>query len=177
MSSFASPAPPAATSSGAAPPTTTAFKPANLSALASAKHAVRTGATLPPVPVSGYAEVSVLPRAGLWHNFKVVAVTGVLIHYLLWFPELFGGGHAELVMTGEEILDAGVQVMAQPPGQKNSSIYLLSGGEKALTAIALVFSLFLLNPSLRFFYTIPNGFSLIKTGHQNCKFITVHLFF
>ncbi|OYY13549.1 MAG: chromosome segregation protein SMC, partial [Polynucleobacter sp. 35-46-11] len=62
-------------------------------------------------------------------------------HFGKLFPELFGGGHAELVMTGEEILDAGVQVMAQPPGKKNSSIYLLSGGEKALTAIALVFSL------------------------------------
>nr|WP_216862496.1 chromosome segregation protein SMC [Polynucleobacter sp. 71A-WALBACH] len=68
-------------------------------------------------------------------------------HFGQLFPELFGGGHAELVMTGEEILDAGVQVMAQPPGKKNSSIYLLSGGEKALTAIALVFSLFLLNPA------------------------------
>ena len=68
-------------------------------------------------------------------------------HFGKLFPELFGGGHAELVMTGEEILDAGVQVMAQPPGKKNSSIYLLSGGEKALTAIALVFSLFLLNPA------------------------------
>ncbi len=68
-------------------------------------------------------------------------------HFGRLFPELFGGGHAELVMTGEEILDAGVQVMAQPPGKKNSTIYLLSGGEKALTAIALVFSLFLLNPA------------------------------
>ena len=68
-------------------------------------------------------------------------------HFGRLFPELFGGGHAELVMTGEEILDSGVQVMAQPPGKKNSSIYLLSGGEKALTAIALVFSLFLLNPA------------------------------
>jgi chromosome segregation protein len=71
----------------------------------------------------------------------------VNIHFGKLFPELFGGGHAELVMTGEEILDSGVQVMAQPPGKKNSSIYLLSGGEKALTAIALVFSLFLLNPA------------------------------
>ncbi len=63
------------------------------------------------------------------------------------FPTLFGGGEARLIMTGEEILDAGVQVMAQPPGKKNSSIYLLSGGEKALTAIALVFALFQLNPA------------------------------
>lgn len=63
------------------------------------------------------------------------------------FPELFGGGEARLVMTGDEILDAGVQVVAQPPGKRNSSIHLLSGGEKALTAIALVFSLFQLNPA------------------------------
>ncbi|MDR1349961.1 MAG: chromosome segregation protein SMC [Zoogloeaceae bacterium] len=68
-------------------------------------------------------------------------------HFGRLFPELFGGGRAALVMTGEEILDAGVQVFAQPPGKKNSTIHLLSGGEKALTAIALVFSLFLLNPA------------------------------
>ncbi|MDR2788438.1 MAG: chromosome segregation protein SMC [Candidatus Accumulibacter sp.] len=63
------------------------------------------------------------------------------------FPILFGGGDARLIMTGEEILDAGLQVMAQPPGKKNSTIHLLSGGEKALTAIALVFSMFRLNPA------------------------------
>jgi len=63
------------------------------------------------------------------------------------FPILFAGGEARLVLTGEEILDSGVQVMAQPPGKKNSSIHLMSGGEKALTAIALVFSLFQLNPA------------------------------
>ena len=63
------------------------------------------------------------------------------------FPSLFGGGSARLVMTGDEILDAGVQVMAQPPGKKNSTIHLLSGGEKALTAIALVFAIFQLNPA------------------------------
>lgn len=63
------------------------------------------------------------------------------------FPKLFGGGDARLVMTGEEILDAGVQVMAQPPGKRNSTIHLLSGGEKALTATALVFALFKLNPA------------------------------
>src|SRR6185436_7666712 len=63
------------------------------------------------------------------------------------FPALFGGGQASLKLTGEEILDAGVQVFAQPPGKKNTSIQLLSGGEKALTAIALVFSLFKLNPA------------------------------
>ncbi len=63
------------------------------------------------------------------------------------FPSLFGGGQAKLIMTGDEILDAGVQVMAQPPGKKNSTIHLLSGGEKALTAIALVFAIFLLNPA------------------------------
>ena len=63
------------------------------------------------------------------------------------FPALFGGGQASLKLTGEEILDAGLQVTAQPPGKKNQSIQLLSGGEKALTAIALVFSLFQLNPA------------------------------
>lgn len=68
-------------------------------------------------------------------------------HFGTLFPELFGGGRAELVMTGEEILDAGVQVVAQPPGKKNSTIHLLSGGEKALTAIALVFAMFQLNPA------------------------------
>jgi len=68
-------------------------------------------------------------------------------HFGALFPVLFGGGEAKLIMTGEEILDAGVQVMAQPPGKRNSTIHLLSGGEKALTAIALVFSLFQLNPA------------------------------
>ncbi|WP_223272262.1 chromosome segregation protein SMC [Sulfurirhabdus autotrophica] len=63
------------------------------------------------------------------------------------FPTLFGGGHARLVLTGDEILDSGIQVIAQPPGKKNSSIHLLSGGEKALTALSLVFSLFQLNPA------------------------------
>ncbi len=63
------------------------------------------------------------------------------------FPALFGGGEARLIVTGDEILDAGLQVMAQPPGKKNSTIHLLSGGEKALTAIALVFSLFQINPA------------------------------
>jgi len=63
------------------------------------------------------------------------------------FPRLFGGGEAKLLMTGEEILDAGVQVMAQPPGKRNSTIHLLSGGEKALAATALVFALFKLNPA------------------------------
>ncbi len=63
------------------------------------------------------------------------------------FPRLFGGGEARLVLTGEEILDSGVQVMAQPPGKKNATIHLLSGGEKALTATALVFALFQLNPA------------------------------
>ncbi len=68
-------------------------------------------------------------------------------HFGSLFPVLFGGGEAKLLMTGEEILDAGVQVMAQPPGKRNTNIQLLSGGEKALTAIALVFSLFQLNPA------------------------------
>ena len=68
-------------------------------------------------------------------------------HFGRMFPVLFGGGNAKLVMTGDEILDAGVQVLAQPPGKKNSTIHLLSGGEKALTAIALVFAIFQLNPA------------------------------
>ncbi|MDE2401711.1 MAG: chromosome segregation protein SMC [Burkholderiales bacterium] len=68
-------------------------------------------------------------------------------HFGRMFPTLFGGGTAKLVMTGDEILDAGVQVMAHPPGKKNSTIHLLSGGEKALTAIALVFAIFQLNPA------------------------------
>jgi chromosome segregation protein len=68
-------------------------------------------------------------------------------HLSTLFPTLFGGGEAKLSMTGEEILDAGVQIMAHPPGKRNASIHLLSGGEKALTAIALVFSLFQLNPA------------------------------
>ncbi len=68
-------------------------------------------------------------------------------HFSQMFPELFGGGQAKLIMTGDEILDAGVQVMAQPPGKKNQTIHLLSGGEKALTAIALVFAIFQLNPA------------------------------
>jgi chromosome segregation protein len=63
------------------------------------------------------------------------------------FPKVFGGGHAYLEMTGEDLLDTGVGLMARPPGKRNSSIHLLSGGEKALTAIALVFSIFSLNPA------------------------------
>ena len=68
-------------------------------------------------------------------------------HFGTLFPQLFGGGEAKLLLTGDEILDAGIQIMAQPPGKKNSTIHLLSGGEKALTAIALVFGLFQLNPA------------------------------
>ncbi|KNH10390.1 Chromosome partition protein smc [Candidatus Burkholderia brachyanthoides] len=68
-------------------------------------------------------------------------------HFGELFPRLFDGGQAKLITTGDEILDAGVQVMAQPPGKKNSTIHLLSGGEKALTATALVFAMFQLNPA------------------------------
>jgi len=68
-------------------------------------------------------------------------------HFGEMFPALFGGGEAKLLMTGEEILDAGVQVIARPPGKRNASIHLLSGGEKALTALSLVFSMFQLNPA------------------------------
>jgi len=81
-------------------------------------------------------------RELLGGTFKVVNE-----HFGRMFPELFGGGQAKLIMTGDEILDSGVQVMAQPPGKKNQTIHLLSGGEKALTAIALVFAIFQLNPA------------------------------
>ncbi|MDO9168551.1 MAG: chromosome segregation protein SMC [Methylobacter sp.] len=63
------------------------------------------------------------------------------------FPKLFGGGHAYLELTDQDELEAGVNIIARPPGKKNSSIHLLSGGEKALTAVALVFSIFELNPA------------------------------
>ncbi|HEY5719005.1 MAG TPA: chromosome segregation protein SMC, partial [Gammaproteobacteria bacterium] len=72
---------------------------------------------------------------------KVSSQLGVL------FPRLFGGGHAYLQLTGADLLDTGVTVMARPPGKRNSTIHLLSGGEKALTAVALVFSIFQLNPA------------------------------
>ena len=81
-------------------------------------------------------------RERLSHTFEAVNT-----HMAALFPTLFGGGRAQLVLTGDEILDAGVQVIAQPPGKKNSSIPLLSGGEKALTALSLVFALFQLNPA------------------------------
>ena len=63
------------------------------------------------------------------------------------YPRLFGGGHAYLELTGEDLLDTGVAIMARPPGKRVSNISLLSGGEKALTAVALVFSIFRLNPA------------------------------
>ena len=63
------------------------------------------------------------------------------------FPKLFGGGHAQLTMLGDDLLSSGVGIIASPPGKRNSSVSQLSGGEKALTAIALVFSFFELNPS------------------------------
>ena len=63
------------------------------------------------------------------------------------FPKVFGGGSAYLELTGEDLLDTGVAIMARPPGKKNSTIHLLSGGEKALTALALVFAIFQLNPA------------------------------
>lgn len=68
-------------------------------------------------------------------------------HFERLFPRLFGGGQAKLVLNEDDWLTGGVQVFAQPPGKRNSTIHLLSGGEKALTAIALVFSLFELNPA------------------------------
>ncbi len=63
------------------------------------------------------------------------------------FPRLFGGGHAYLELTGEDLLTAGVAIMARPPGKRVSNIHLLSGGEKALTAVAFVFAIFQLNPA------------------------------
>lgn len=68
-------------------------------------------------------------------------------HFSELFGQLFGGGKARLVLTGEQIIDSGVEIEAQPPGKKNASIRLLSGGEKALTALGLVFSFFRLNPA------------------------------
>ncbi len=69
------------------------------------------------------------------HNFQAL------------FPKIFGGGNAYLSLTSEDLLETGVSVFAQPPGKRNSSIHLLSGGEKALTALALVFAIFELNPA------------------------------
>jgi len=63
------------------------------------------------------------------------------------FPRLFGGGHAYLELTGEDLLDSGVSIMARPPGKRVTNITLLSGGEKALSAVALVFAIFRLNPA------------------------------
>ncbi|UOP05483.2 chromosome segregation protein SMC [Conchiformibius kuhniae] len=68
-------------------------------------------------------------------------------HMQNYFPTLFGGGSAQLTLVGDTLLDAGVAITARPPGKKNSSIKLLSGGEKALTAMSLVFALFSLNPA------------------------------
>jgi chromosome segregation protein len=81
-------------------------------------------------------------RALLQQTFDLVNT-----NFARLFPKLFGGGQARLLLTGEEILDSGVQVTAQPPGKRNTSIHLLSGGEKALTAISLVFALFQINPA------------------------------
>ncbi|BCX81215.1 chromosome segregation protein [Methylomarinovum caldicuralii] len=73
--------------------------------------------------------------------------TAVDGHFRQRFPALFGGGEARLELTGDDPLEAGVRIVARPPGKRNSSIHLLSGGEKALTAVALVFSFFELNPA------------------------------
>ena len=81
-------------------------------------------------------------RAKFKETFEQVNQT-----FQTYFPKIFGGGQASLELTGDELLDAGVTVKAQPPGKRNTTIHVLSGGEKALTAIALVFSLFQLNPA------------------------------
>ena len=73
--------------------------------------------------------------------------TKIDIGFKALFPKLFGGGHAYLELTGDDLLSTGVTVMARPPGKRNSTIHLLSGGEKALTAVALVFAIFELNPA------------------------------
>ncbi|MFU8798251.1 MAG: chromosome segregation SMC family protein, partial [Gammaproteobacteria bacterium] len=67
--------------------------------------------------------------------------------FQILFPRIFGGGRAYLELTGDDLLSTGITVMAQPPGKRNSTIHLLSGGEKALTALALVFAIFQLNPA------------------------------
>lgn len=81
-------------------------------------------------------------RDKLMHTFNTVNQ-----HFAELFATLFGGGQARLELLGDEILDTGMQVFAQPPGKKNTTIQLLSGGEKALTALALVFAMFRLNPA------------------------------
>lgn len=81
-------------------------------------------------------------RDKLMHTFNTANQ-----HFCELFATLFGGGQARLELLGDEILDTGLQVFAQPPGKKNTTIQLLSGGEKALTALALVFALFRLNPA------------------------------
>lgn len=68
-------------------------------------------------------------------------------HFQALFPRLFGGGQATLVLVGDDLLETGVSINARPPGKRNSSIHLLSGGEKALTAVALVFAIFQINPA------------------------------
>ena len=81
-------------------------------------------------------------RARIRETFEAVRA-----HFAECFRVLFGGGRAELVMTGEEILSAGIEVIAQPPGKRNASVKSLSGGEQTLTATALVFAMFRLNPA------------------------------
>lgn len=81
-------------------------------------------------------------RMRLEHTFAEVNAS-----FTALFPRLFGGGRAQLELTCDNLLEAGIVVMAQPPGKRNSTIHLLSGGEKAMTAVALVFAIFQLNPS------------------------------
>ena len=81
-------------------------------------------------------------RQRLEHTFEEVNTS-----FKSLFPRLFGGGRAQLELTCDNLLEAGIVVMAQPPGKRNSTIHLLSGGEKAMTAVALVFAIFQLNPS------------------------------
>ena len=80
------------------------------------------------------------------HKFKIT-FDQINNDLQILFPKVFGGGQAYLALTGEDLLDTGVTIMARPPGKKNSTIHLLSGGEKALTALSLVFAIFRLNPA------------------------------
>ena len=114
-------------------------------------------------------------RERLQHTFDEVNR-----HFSEMFPALFGGGNARLVLTGEEILDAGILVQAQPPGKKNTTIQLLSGGEKALTALSLVFSMFQLNPGPVLparrggcAARRPQHRALLRAGEENVAAITV----
>ncbi len=91
---------------------------------------------------SAIGRIDAETRTRFRHTFEQVNV-----HLGTVFPKVFGGGKAYLQLTGENLLDTGVRFMARPPGKSNSNVQMLSGGEKALAAIALIFAIFQLNPS------------------------------